>query len=100
MVGKEEKRGCTVSITTNMAGDVLPLQCIYKGTGATTKTLPQREGAKAAQALGFLLISTPTQWQTVESLKAWFDKVRFKGSKTAVSGFLTLQQFVICCIRL
>lgn len=51
VVGKEEKRGLTASVTNDMTGSMLPLQLIYQGK--TDRSLPSQRAS--AQASGHLL---------------------------------------------
>lgn len=70
-----EKAGITVSITSTLEGEVLPLQCIYTGTGTTERSKPKGEARRQALQLGFVLDATNSHWQTQPSAKRYFDGV-------------------------
>lgn len=75
VVGADDKRGCTVLITTAGDGEVLPFQMIYGGK--TEASLPKTELRHTAQAQGHDFAFSESHWCTNATLKRWVQKILY-----------------------
>lgn len=75
VIGADDKRGCTVTITTTGDGQVLPFQVILKGK--TNASLPKTERLSEALRAGHDFTVSESHWCTVETLKRWIQNVLY-----------------------
>lgn len=75
VIGAEDKRGCTVLITTCGDGSVLPMQMIFGGK--TEASLPKTDSLPKARADGHDFTVSESHWCTVQTLKRWVQKVLY-----------------------
>lgn len=73
VIGADDKRGCTVLITTSGDGDVLPIQMIFGGK--TEASLPKTDLRQVAESQGHDFAYSESHWCTVETLKRWVQKI-------------------------
>lgn len=75
VIGAEDKRGCTVTITTCGDGEVLPFQMIFKGK--TQASLPKSNRMPEALIAGHDFTVSESHWCTFETLKRWVQKILY-----------------------
>ena len=75
MIGKEDKRGCTILVTTCADGSVLPFQMIFGGK--TEASLPKTDLRHTAELEGHDFTMSESHWCTVVTLKRWVEKVLY-----------------------
>lgn len=75
VVGADDKRGCTVLVTTAGDGSVLPFQMIFGGK--TEASLPKTDLRRVAEDQGHDLTVSESHWCTVETLKRWVINILF-----------------------
>ncbi len=75
VIGADDKRGCTVSITTCGDGTVLPFQMIFKGK--TQASLPKSNRMHEALRAGHDFTVSESHWCTLETLQRWVEKVLY-----------------------
>ena len=75
VLGADDKRGCTVVITTAGDGEVLPVQMIFEGK--TEACLPKTMKLAEAQQDGHDFTFSESHWCTFQTLKRWVEKILY-----------------------
>lgn len=75
VIGAEDKRGCTVVITTTADGEVLPFQAIFGGK--TEASLPKTPVRPQAEQAGHDFTVSESHWCTNQTLKRWVKKILY-----------------------
>jgi hypothetical protein len=73
VIGAEDKRGCTVVVTTTADGEVLPFQVIFGGK--TEASLPKTPLRPKAEAEGHDFTVSESHWCTIQTLKRYVKKI-------------------------
>lgn len=75
VIGADDKRGCTVSITTCGDGTVLPIQMIFEGK--TEASLPKSNKLPEAVRAGHDFTVSESHWCTLQTLQRWVQKILY-----------------------
>lgn len=75
VVGADDKRGCTVLVTTAADGEVLPCQMIFGGK--TDASLPRTPMRTLAEEEGHDFTVSESHWCTVTTLKRWIQNILY-----------------------
>lgn len=75
VIGADDKRGCTVLVTTSGDGDVLPIQMIYGGK--TDASLPKTAKLADAERAGHDFTVSESHWCTITTLKRWVERILY-----------------------
>ncbi|KAG1860554.1 hypothetical protein C8R48DRAFT_544650, partial [Suillus tomentosus] len=77
IVGREEKRACTLLTGISAGGDLLPFHVVYDGK--TKRSLPSSKAPSYNEALGmnfqFVWSNTDTYWSTFETMCTYVDGI-------------------------